>query len=180
MKRIDSKLVWQGDSWALRVDMLQLADGTIVRKGVVVHPGSVVLVPIRPLPNHRHEILMLKQYRHVLGQTILELPAGTREGEEAWLLCAQRELQEETGHRAESFTLLGEVWPAPGFTNELMRIYLAQDLQPDPLPGDVDELIEVVPMPLDDLLTMVQDGRIQDAKTIVGLQKTAVYLQQPS
>lgn len=179
MKRVNSKLVWQGDSWSLRVDALQLGDGTIIEKGVLAHPGSVVLVPIRPLPNNRHEIFMLKQYRHVLDQTILELPAGSRDSsDEEWLLCAQRELREETGYRAQTFTHLGDIWPAPGFTDEVLRIYLAEQLQPDPLPGDVDEMIEVVPMDLADLLVMAQDGRIQDAKTIVSLQKTAVYLQQ--
>ena len=178
MKRVASNLIWQGDSWSLRVDSLQLADGSVVEKSVVVHPGSVVLVPIRPLPNTRYEILMIKQYRHVLDQTILELPAGTRERHAEWLLCAQRELQEETGYRAHSFTSLGEIWPAPGFTDELMHIYLAQNLHQDPLLGDVDEVIEVVPMALDALLEMVRDGRIQDAKTIISLQKTAVYLQQ--
>lgn len=180
MKRINSKQIWQGDSWSLRVDSLQLPDGTIVEKGILVHPGSVVLVPIRPLPDNRYEILMLNQYRHVLDQTILELPAGSRKADEAWLLCAQRELREETGQRAQTFTHLGDIWPAPGFTDEVLRIYLAQHLEPDPLPGDVDELIEVIPMGLDDLLEMAQDGRIQDAKTIISLQKTAVYLQQPA
>ena len=178
MKKVDSEIIWQGSSWYLQVDSLLLNDGLTVKKGAIVHPGSVVLVPIRPLPNNQHEVLMIKQYRHVLDQTILELPAGTREWEEAWLPCAQRELQEETGYRAEQFDLLGEVWPAPGFTNELMHIYLAQDLHHDPLPGDVDEEIEVVPMALDALLLMVENGRIQDAKTIISIQKAAKFLQK--
>lgn len=178
MKKVGSKIIWQGSSWYLQLDSLQLDDGQIVEKGAIVHPGSVVLVPIRPLSNDRYEVLMIKQYRHVLDQTILELPAGTREWDEEWLPCAQRELQEETGYRAEQLDLLGEVWPAPGFTNELMHIYLAQNLHHDPLPGDVDEEIEVVPMELDLLLDMVANGRIQDAKTILCLQKVALYLQQ--
>lgn len=180
MKKVGSKIIWQGSSWYLQVDSLLLNDGLTVKKGAVIHPGSVVLVPIRPLPNQRYEVLMLKQHRHVLDRTILELPAGTREWEEDWLPCAQRELQEETGHRAEQLDLLGKVWPAPGFTNELMHIYLAQDLHHDPLPGDVDEEIEVVPMLLDELLVMVENGRIQDAKTIISLQKTASFLQKNS
>ena len=178
MKKIGSKKIWQGSSWYLQLDSLQLDDGQIVEKGAIMHPGSVVLVPIRPFSDHDVEVLMIKQYRHVLDQTILELPAGTREWAEAWLPCAQRELQEETGHRAEQFDLLGEVWPAPGFTNELMRIYVAQNLHHDPLPGDVDEEIEVMPMKLSILLEMCANGRIQDAKTILSLQKTAVFLQK--
>ncbi len=177
MKKIDSKRVWQGDSWYLQLDSLLLANGQVVEKGAVIHPGSVVLVPIRPFSESRYEVLMIKQYRHVLDQIILELPAGTREWEEPFLDCAQRELQEEVGYRADQFDLLGEVWPAPGFTNELMKIYLAQSLHHDPLVGDIDEEIEVVPMPLEELMMMIEDGRIQDAKTIISLQKTARFLQ---
>ncbi|MCL4262868.1 MAG: NUDIX hydrolase [Anaerolineae bacterium] len=171
-----SQIVWQGDSWHLRVDTLPLPDGTAVTRGVVVHPGSVVLVPVRPSPTGT-ELLMLRQYRHTLGSTILELPAGTRHWDEPWLDCAQRELREETGYRADTFTSLGEVWPAPGLTDEVMHIYLAQNLTPDPLPGDVDETIEVTSMPLADLVQMAQDGRLQDAKSVVAVWRTAVYLQ---
>ncbi len=171
-----SSLVWQGDSWRLRVDSVQLPDGSVVARGVVDHPGSVVLVPLRPLP-HDYELLMLRQYRHALGQTIWELPAGTRGWEEDWLACAQRELREETGYRAAQLTDLGEIWPAPGLSNERMRLYLAQELSPDPLPGDVDEQIEVTPLPLADLVAMIYNGRIQDAKSIAGILKTVHFLQ---
>ncbi len=121
---------------------------------------------------------MLRQYRRALDQIILELPAGTRGWEEDWLACAQRELQEETGFRAKSLTFLGEVWPAPGVSNELMRLYLATELQPDPLPQDVDEEIELQPMRLSELAAMARDGRIRDAKSIIGILRTIEYLQQ--
>lgn len=170
-----SQLIWQGDSWYLREDTRRLPDGTAVTRGIVVHPGSVVLVPLRPSPTGP-EILMLRQYRQTLGQTILELPAGTRHWDEPWLDCAQRELREETGFRAGQFTSLGEIWPAPGLTDEVMHIFLAQELIPDPLPGDVDETIEVTPMRLDELVTMAQDGRLQDAKSVAAVWRTAVYL----
>lgn len=148
----------------------------MMEKGVVDHPGSVLLVPVRPLPDD-YELLMLRQYRHALDQTILELPAGTRGWQEEWLVCAQRELREETGYRAERFTDLGEIWPAPGLSNERMRLYVAQELSADPLPGDADEQIEVTPMRLSDLVTMAYDGRIQDAKSIVGILRTTAFLQ---
>ena len=169
IKRTHSEPLWQqGDSWRLRLDTLQLPNGRTLQKAAVSHPGAVVLVPIRP-SDAGPEILMLRQYRHVLDQEILELPAGTRGWEEDWLACAQRELREETGFRADSFTPLGQVWPAPGLSNELLALYLAEGLHPDPLDGDVDELIEVV--------AMAQDGRLQDAKSVVGVLRTAVYLQ---
>ena len=177
-KRIDSKPVWQqGDSWRLWLDTLQLPNGRTLEKAAVEHPGAVVLVPLRPSANGP-EVLMLRQYRHVLDQTILELPAGTRGWEEDWLACAQRELREETGHRAEKFTELGQIWPAPGISDELMQLYLAEALTPAPLPGDEDEMIELVPMPLDELVTMAWNGRLQDAKSIIGILRTAHHLAQ--
>ena len=176
--KISSKLLWQQeDSWRLRLDMLQLPDGRTAQKGAVEHPGAVVLVPILPSAQGP-EVLMLRQYRHVLDTDILELPAGTRGWDEPWLTCAQRELREETGHRAETFTSLGQVWPAPGLSDELMQLYLAEELTPAPLPGDEDEAIEVVPMPLAELETMAWDGRLLDAKSIVAILRIARLLAQ--
>lgn len=175
VKPESSEIVWQGDSWHLRLDTLRLADGTAVTRGTVVHPGSVVLAPVRP-SDHGPELLVLRQYRLSLGTAILELPAGTRGWQEDWLVCAQRELREETGFRAGSFIHLGDIWPAPGLSNELMKIYLAQQLTPDPLPGDADESIELVAIALADLLLMAQDGRLQDAKSIAAIWRAAAYL----
>jgi len=120
---------------------------------------------------------MLRQYRPALGLTILELPAGTREADEAWLLCAQRELQEETGYRAATFTPLGEVWAAPGLTNERMALFLATELTADPLPMDVDEEIAVEAWPLSELRVMALDGRLEDAKSVVAVLRAARYLR---
>lgn len=173
---IDSKPLWQqGDSWRLRLDTLQLPNGRILEKAAVEHPGSVVLVPVRPSAGGP-EVLMLRQYRHALDQVILELPAGTRGWEEEWLACAQRELREETGHRAEKFTELGQIWPAPGISDELMQLYLAEELTPAPLPGDEDEMIELVPMLLVELVEMAGNRRLQDAKSVVAILRAAHIL----
>jgi ADP-ribose pyrophosphatase len=112
---------------------------------------------------------MLSQYRLALDKAILELPAGTRSLDEEWQACAERELREETGYRGAKWISLGRVWPAPGITNELMAIYLATDLSWDPLPADEDEEIEVRPLPIDQAIEMALDGRLMDAKSIVGL-----------
>lgn len=176
VKRIHSKPLWQqGGSWRLRLDTLQLPNGRTLEKATVEHPGAVVLVPLRPSANGP-EVLMLRQYRHALDQVILELPAGTRGWDEDWLDCAQRELREETGHRAEKFTMLGPIWAAPGISDELMQLYLAEDLSPAPLPGDEDEMIELVPLPLAELVEMAWNGRLQDAKSIIGILCTAHHL----
>mgnify|MGYP002624526406 CR=1 FL=1 len=177
IKKVDSSLLWQqDDSWRLQLDKLKLPNGRILQKAAVSHPGAVVLIPLRPSAQGP-EILMLRQYRHVLDQTILELPAGTRGWEEDWLTCAQRELREETGYQAQTFTPLGQIWPAPGISDELMQLYLAEHLTPAPLPGDEDELIEVVPMRLAELVEMGQNGRLQDAKIIISIFRTAYTLK---
>ena len=174
MKHQQSRIVWQG-KWRLRVDSFRLADGQLYERGVIDHPGAVVLVPLLP-GDDGPQVLMLRQYRPALDLTILELPAGTREPDEPWLVCAQRELREETGQRAATFTSLGEVWAAPGLTNERMALFLAEGLSGDPLPMDVDEQIAVEPWPLAELAAMAIDGRLDDAKSVVGILRATRHL----
>lgn len=186
MKVKKSKLAWEGDSWRLRVDTLVAPDGTELDKGFIEHPGAIVLIPVREIATElaetasSFEVLMIRQYRRAIDEYLLELPAGTREWDEDWLTCAQRELREETGYRADKIVLISEFWPSPGISSELMRLCLATGLQSDPLPGDIDEEIEVQPMPLNELVDMAKNGQILDAKSIVGLLKVSDYLaKQP-
>ncbi|MCP5098461.1 MAG: NUDIX hydrolase [Chloroflexi bacterium] len=178
MKQKDKKLVWAGSSWQLYEEIIELDDGSTMARGQIDHPGAVVLVPLLSTGDDP-QVVMIHQFRHALGESILELPAGTRGQTEDWLLCAQRELQEETGYRADTLQELSQLWPTPGLSNERMIIYLATGLHADPLPADADEQIEVKIYPLAALLTMIKDGRILDAKTIIGLWQTAVSLQIP-
>ena len=175
----DSRIAWQGRSWRLLVQTSQSPDGSTIERGMVDHPGAVVLVPVRKTEDG-YEVLMLQQYRRVLDESSLELPAGTREGQEPWLTCAQRELREETGYRAEHFHELGRCWPAPGLSNEVMSIYLATGLHPAPLPQDSDEIIEVRSFLLQDLVEMALNGQLHDAKSVVGILRTAYFLQDKS
>jgi ADP-ribose pyrophosphatase len=167
------RLQWKGKSWQLRIVDILSPEGDNVEKGFIDHPGSVVIVP-----SVNEKILMLQQYRLALDQVILELPAGTREIGEEWLACAKRELREETGYRAENWQHLGHVWPAPGITNEMMAIYLATDLKSDPLPGDFDEQIEVVPSYFSEMIEMALNGSLQDAKSIVALLRASAFLNE--
>jgi ADP-ribose pyrophosphatase len=150
---------------------VRLADGTAVERAYIEHPGAVVLVPLLG-----ENVLMLRQYRPSLQQTILELPAGTRGWDEPWPDCAQRELREETGYQASDLIDLGVVWAAPGVSDEQMALYLATGLTPAPLPADPDEELVVVAMPLEELAVMALDGRLQDAKSIIAILRAAVYL----
>lgn len=168
---------WQGSSWRLLAHAIQLPDGSTIEKGTIDHPGAVVIVPLRETAAGP-EVVMLRQYRLALDETILELPAGTRGWREEWLACAQRELREETGYRAEHFQALGRCWPAPGLSNEIMAIFLATGLQSDPLPQDSDEIIDTEPILLQDLVKMALDGQLQDAKSVVGILRTTFFLQE--
>lgn len=178
MEHLQSRIVWEG-KWRVRVDTFRLAGGALYERGAIEHPGAVVLVPLLPPLDDDSDIqvLMLRQYRPALNKTILELPAGTRDPDERWLDCAQRELQEETGYRAESFAPLGEIWPAPGLTDERMAIFLATGLSADPLPMDVDEEIAVEPWPLDELAAMALDGRLEDGKSVIGILRVVARLR---
>jgi ADP-ribose pyrophosphatase len=169
----EKRIQWaKPGGWRLVVDEIRHPNGTLVERALVEHPGSVVLVPLRG-----RNVIMLRQQRPALKQRILELPAGTRAWDEPWEQCAQRELREETGYRADLLRELGQIWPAPGITDEVMTVFLATGLSPDPLPGDFDEDISLAPMPLDDLVAMALDGRLQDAKSVVGVLRVFHYLQ---
>ncbi|MEM9773574.1 MAG: NUDIX hydrolase [Chloroflexota bacterium] len=167
------RTAWQNSKWRLDIYELEKPDGERVETAVVRHSGAVVLVPITATG----KVLMLRQYRLPLDQIILEIPAGTRESkEEPWLECAQRELREETGFRADNFVDLGILWPIPGSSDEEQKIFLATGLIPDPLPQDFDEQIEVVEMELDELCAMALDGRMRDTKSGISLLRVKHYL----
>lgn len=177
MEQTGSRIVWEG-KWRVRVDTLRLDDGRLLERAAIEHPGAVVILPLMPAPDGSGpQVLMLRQYRFALGRTILELPAGTREADEPWLVCAQRELQEETGYRADTFIPLGEIWPGPGLTNERMALFMATGFTADPRPMDVDEEIVVEPWPMDALVEMALDGRLEDGKSVVALLRAARLLE---
>lgn len=152
---------------------MERPDGVMVERGYIEHPGAVVLVPLLG-----EQVLMLRQYRWTVDEVVWELPAGTRGWEEDWLACAQRELREETGYQAERFISLGEVWAAPGVSDERMALYLATGLTAAPLAADFDEEIEVEPVALEELVRMALDGRLEDAKSVVGVLRAAEYVMR--
>jgi len=134
-------------------------------KDVIRHPGAVVILPI--LDDGR--ICLIRNYRPSVSQTLIELPAGTREQAESPLATAQRELLEETGFLAEEFQLLSTFYVSPGILDEQMHLFVARHLslkQPSREPG---EQIENFIVSRKEALTMARDGSIQDAKTLIGL-----------
>ncbi len=163
--------VFAGRVLRLTVDDVRMDGGTTIEREVVVHPGAAAIVPV--LPDGR--LLLLRQFRYATGGKIWEIPAGTLEDGEAPDVCAGRELEEETGYAAGTLAPLGTFYTAPGFCTELMHLYLATDLRKTVQSLEEDEQIEVHALPHDEVAAMVQDGRIADAKTLVGWYRYAAW-----
>jgi ADP-ribose pyrophosphatase len=162
---IDQKLIHQGYVFSLYREKVTLPNGVVSERDVVRHPGASVIVPL----TDKQSILFIKQYRHAVDDYLIELPAGTLEKNEAPLDCAKREVREETGYSASTWEELGKLYPTPGFCDELQYIYLASDLIKDLLPQDEDEIIEVIEIKLSDIIKMVNENKIKDAKTLSAL-----------
>ncbi len=162
---LSSKQLFEGHIISLRQDILKMADGTTVTREVVEHNGGVVIA-CQPRPE---QVILIEQYRYPLDKTIIELPAGRIEVGEDPLVCARRELTEETGYTAQSWQELARFYSAPGFCNELLYLYRATDLSFQGKNLDADEETEVLILPLEKAWQLVTTGGIQDAKTIAGL-----------
>lgn len=158
--------LWSGRKCDVRVVEVDIGAGGPRRELLVVHPGSVVLVPL--LDDGR--IVLIRNRRYAIGRALLELPAGTREPPEEALPCARRELREETGYEAATVEHLGGFWQAPSFSTEWMDVYLAQGLVERGQALDVGEEIDVVPVSRSELARLIRDGELADAKTLAALQ----------
>jgi len=164
MNILDKQTVFKGQLLTVRCDRLE-SQGRETTREFVVHPGGVSILA-HPAPE---EILLVRQYRYPTGETLLELPAGTLEPDEAPLDTARRELEEETGYLAARMNLLASYYTTPGFTSELMYLYEAFDLTFRAQRLEDDESIEVVRISHRDAMERLRRGEIRDAKTIVGL-----------
>jgi len=169
---VDRQVVHQGNYMQFARDTVLDADGREHTRDVVLHPGAVTIVAI--LPDRR--LLLVRQYRHAAGEEMLELPAGTLDRQpdgsiEDRLVAAKRELTEETGYRAAEWRALGTFFTAPGFASELMTMFLATDLSPDPefTGPDIDERLELEMMPFEEVLELAKSDQLRDAKTILGV-----------
>jgi len=169
------KTIHQGRVFRLCRERVTLPNGIQADFDVIHHPGSSAIVPL--LPND--QVVMVKQYRQSIGEFLWEIPAGTLDPEEDPLECARRELIEEAGYRAAHWEKLIEILPAPGYTDERIHLFSARDLQPAPQNLDKDEVLEVVRLSRGETLSMIRDGRIQDALTIIGLFLVSTGFSDP-
>ena len=170
-------MVHRGRVFDFTKENVTLTNGVTVDMEVIRHPGAAAIVPLTAAG----EVIMLKQYRHAVGGELWEIPAGTMDPEDgAPLDCARRELIEETGFSAAAWDTLGELTPVPGYSDERIHIFLARDLSPAAQNLDMDEILAVHTLPLEEVRRMVFDGRITDAKTIVGIFMAGKYVDSPS
>ena len=171
---IDSEVIFEGRVFTIRRDNLRTPDGRTTKYDIVEHHGSVVILPVDQDGN----LLFVRQYRHAALEDMLELPAGVLEPNEEPALCAAREIREETGMGAGKLVELGKFYLAPGYSTELMTVFLATDLRVDPLDPDADEFLEVEKIPLAEALSIAEAGKMPDAKTLAALLMARPYLNQ--
>lgn len=175
-ERIGRETIYEGrvvDVYRDAVRIEREGGQTETRYDLVHHPGATAVVPLF----EDGTVALIRQFRYAVGDELVEIPAGTLEKGEAYLECATRELEEEIGHRAERWTPLATVYTTPGFTDERMRIFLAEELTPGSSRPDEDEILRVERIPFTSALEQAAAGRIHDAKTLIGLFATRAHLE---
>ena len=164
-KTLSTRIAYKGQHIQVREDRVIEPGGHECSREIVVHPGAVCVVA-RPTPD---EVILIRQYRHATERELIEIPAGTLHDGEDPRECAIRELEEEAGYHAAIMTERARFWTTPGFTTEFMYLYEASGLTKTQANPDEDEVITVEIVRSSEALQMVDDGRIQDAKSILGL-----------
>lgn len=163
----DTTLVYQGKLIALHKERVDFPQGGHTYFDIVKHPGGAVIAAI----DDDDQICLVKQWRHALGQFIWELPAGCLEPNESPLATAKRELEEEAGVRADQWQELGLIASSPGFSNEVLYLFVAKKISLGKLKLDDAEQLEAHWLPLSEVRTMIRDGEIIDAKTLALISK---------
>lgn len=168
-KTLKSARIYEGKIINLRVDTVELPDKKYSKREIVEHSGAAAVVPV----TMNGDVILVKQFRKPVEEVIYEIPAGRLETKESAEKCALREMAEETGYTAGSLEKLTDYYTSPGFSNEVIHLYLARDLTEGQAKPDEDEYLEVIRLPLKEALEMIRKGEIQDSKTIIGLMMAA-------
>ncbi len=175
---LSSKTVFQGRVFHVTRDKVKEPNGITAIREVVRHSGSVVILAM-DRSGAEPRVLLERQYRYAAQDYILELPAGRIDPGESALAGGKRELLEETGYTARKWTKVLFFYPSPGFLEETMTIFLAENLKPGIARPEADEVIEHHLFPLSKVLQMITVGRIRDGKTIAGVQWLSESLRAP-
>lgn len=164
-KQLDTTEIYAGKILNLRRDRILLPGGSEADREIVEHSGGVAVVAVAP----GGEIVLVKQYRTPAEEILLELPAGKLEVGEDPVDCAKRELREETGYRAGSFNKICSFYTSPGYSDEIIHLYRAEDCRPGSMELEENEFLEVVLLDPAEIPEIISGGRVCDSKTIIGL-----------
>lgn len=167
-----SEIVYHGVIFDVERMQVSLPDGKPARRDLVRHRGACAIVAL----NAQAEVVLVRQYRAAFDDIIVELPAGKIDPQEDPMLCAKRELIEETGYTSDHWHKLTVMLSSPGFCDEVLHIYLATDIRGGQRHLDEGEFVDVQLVPFDQAVTQIMQGHIQDAKTIVGILMAQQYL----
>jgi len=166
------KTLMQARPFKLVEENITLPNGVTTDVRFLKHPGASAIVPLTSDNN----LIMIRQYRHCLREYITEIPAGTRDNGEDFEACARRELEEETGYRAVNLHSLGEITPVPGYSNERIHLFIAEDLIEGKQNLENDEVLNIFKIHFDNAMEMIFEGTIKDSKTICSLFLAERYL----
>jgi ADP-ribose pyrophosphatase len=169
---LNREVLFEGRIFNVERVEARLPDGRLNNYDLVDHGGSVTVIPFDQDGN----VWFVRQYRLGALKVLLELPAGVIEKDESPEDCAHREIREETGLAAENLKLLGQMYLAPGYSTELMYVYLATGLSPNPLRADADEFLQNIAIPVEQIYDMVRNDEINDSKSLAALLLVQPYL----
>lgn len=173
-KTINSTSVFDGRILHITLDDVELEDGKKSKREVVNHPGGVTVAAL----DNDNNLLFVRQFRYPYKEVVLELPAGKLEKGSTPLENGKRELLEETGAQGYSYTSLGQLYPSPGYTNEIIHLYVCRIKSEGESKPDEGEFLNVEKIPLDKAVEMVLNNQLPDAKTQVAVLKTAMLLKK--
>ena len=172
---IETRVLYDGAKFDVELLTLPARDGGTREMAVVRHPGACAILPILT-PATKHEpatVVMIRNQRPAVGGTLWEIPAGTIDPGEEPLACAGRELIEETGYEAATLEPFGRFYTTPGMTDEVMHVFVARGLTHVGQDLDDGEHIEVHEVRADEVLAMIEDGRLMDAKSVIPIVRAA-------
>ncbi len=168
-KILSTTPIYSGRVVTLNIHTVHLPDGNQAQREIIQHSGAVAIVALDSDQN----VLLVRQFRLGASKILLEIPAGALEPNEAPETCAVRELREETGYRPLNLIYMGGLYAAPGYTTEYVHLFFTNTIEPAPLAQDADEFLEVTRLPLLEALKLIDEGDINDSKTVIGLLRVA-------
>lgn len=171
-KKRQSREIYNGKIIHVQVDEVIIA-GKKAEREIVNHPGAAAIIAV----TDKKEILLVKQYRYAIGQVLLEIPAGKRDAGEKPETCALRELEEETGYIG-TLKKIGVIYTTPGFCDETIYLYMAEQLIKTKQHLDENEYLDVISIPIKKVFQMISEGNIQDAKTLSAFSIARDYLYE--